>query len=62
MQATYIHMRARITFVLFSVEYPEFSPEPNTKWKLKQYLLYERHRRKDGRMSTENRERQTIVE
>ena len=25
MQASYIHMRARIMFVLFSVEYPEFS-------------------------------------
>ena len=62
MQASYIHMRARIMFVLFSVEYPEFSTEPNTKWKLKKYLLHERYRRKDSWMSTDNRERQTIVE
>lgn len=25
-------MRARIIFVLFSIKYPEFSTEPNTKY------------------------------
>lgn len=28
----YIYMRARIIFVLFSIKYPEFSTEPNTKY------------------------------